>query len=176
MDVQACYVEIEYLDGVCARVRKADVKLLINKNNEHKRKYVHYWMPDGDSEPTDFSNMDSLKKFKISPVNMQQKGLYYCKIVEKTQQSDVSHFTGTQNKRDSNTLEMVTDPIELVSFKSDGLNCDIIEPSRCDNDFTDTSSTWETTQQHVSGNFFIGLTVKHNKRQSTNDSLFVWYR
>lgn len=143
MEVAPSYVEIEYLDGICTRVKKADVKLLINKNDENKRKYVHYWTPAGDSEPSDFSNMDSLRKFKASPVNTKQKGLYYCKIIEKSQPID-----GNQSTHET------VDPIEQTFFKPEILSCDIPESKHSENELDDTESTWDTTNQnHGSGDF-----------------------
>lgn len=135
------FVEIEYLDGIRMQVNKADVKLLINKINENKRKYVHYWTPAGDSqsELSDFSNMDSLEKFKASPINTNQKGLYYCKIVEKPQ-----------------PIEMCTnDPIEPTFFKPEVLNCEITETNHSENEFNDSATAWDTNSQHALGNNLI---------------------
>lgn len=148
MEVPPSFVEIEYLDGICTRVNKADVKLLINKNNENKRKYVHYWTPAGDSDPSDFSNMDLLRKFKASPINTNQKGLYYCKIIEKSPSIDPKHFTRSQSTHDSVT----NDPIQQTSFKPEALNCDITESNHSENELNDTASTWDTTNRNDSGN------------------------
>lgn len=132
------FVEIEYLDGTCTRVNKSDVKLLINKNNENKRKYVHYWTPDGDSEPSDFSNMDSLKKFKASPINnTKQKGLYYCQIVEKPQPG---HFIANKDEMTSN------ESIERTIFKPEPVVLD------CETMFGhDKNSFNYTSNQYTSG-------------------------
>lgn len=103
------FVEIEYLDGTCSRVNKSDDELLIKKNNENKRKYVHYWTPDGDSEPSDFSNMDSLKKFKASPINNTiPKSLYCCQVIEKPQPG---HLIANKDEMTSN------ESIERTIFK-----------------------------------------------------------
>lgn len=130
------FVDIEYLDGTRMQVNKADVKLLISKNNEHKRKYVHYWTPAGDSGPSDFSNMGSLKKFKASPINANQRGLYYCKIVETPQ-----------------PIEMCTDdPIEPTFFKPEVvLDCDTTESNHSENVCNDTATAWDTTEQQALG-------------------------
>lgn len=140
-DAPPTFVEIEYLDGTCARVNKADVKLLINKNNENKRKYVHDWTPDGDSEPSDFSKMDSLKKFRTSPSNnSKQKGLYYCKISEKPQPNDATHFIGKQNEMTSNDSDERT----LFKPEPEVLDCETTF-NHIQNGFDDTSN------QHASG-------------------------
>lgn len=153
MNVPPSLVEIEYLDGSRKRVNQADVKLLINKNNENKRKYVHYWTPAGDSEPSDFSNMDSLKKFRASPADMKQKGLYYCKLIEKSQPADESLLVGSQKSQGT----IINDPIEQTFFKPENMSCDITESHHSENEFNDSASTWDTTNHHASGNTSINI-------------------
>lgn len=147
MDGPPIFVEIEYLDGIRNRVNKSEVKLLINKNNENKRKHVHYWTPAGDSDPSDFSNMDSLKKFKASPASTNQKGLYYCKIIERPQPASTAHFADKQKSPE----RVPSDPIEPTFCKPEELNCEIAESNHSLNEYNDSASTWDTSNQHASG-------------------------
>lgn len=131
------FVEIEYLDGVRSQVKRADVKLLINKNNGNKRKYAHYWTPSGETEPNDFLNMGSLTKFKANPMHTRQRGLYYCKIIEKAHFEEV-HFADTQDASKLAKI-MATQPTVFAPEES---GCPIGEVGRNENNCIDTSNTW----------------------------------
>lgn len=142
MDGPRDFVEIEYLDGICARVNKADIVLLSSEQNKNERKYVHYWSPDGDAMPPDFSKMNLSKKFKSSPCNTQQEGFYYCTIIEKSPAIDPNQSDGDEIPTEDPT----------VFIKSEASHLDISAESNYSED--DTASSWDASNQDIgAGNF-----------------------
>lgn len=126
------FVEIEYSDGSSAVVNRCDVKILASKNDQSKRRYVHYWTPGDESNSLDQRTMCSMKKFKSSPFKTQQIGLYYCKPIA----------TATTNKAtddvDSDDVMEITETesTEEISCKSESMSCE-------QNETEDNDPAWQ---------------------------------